>query len=123
MENAELVEKGFCLNCQSTSIEKTPGNISTTNGIGRKFYGSADPCSKCGSVVRTLWWTFIEMPVVPLGSYRYKPISEVGINTTRFWARKTGMRWDQILKTWAVGIIVAAAVIAGFYLYEKSKGK
>ena len=123
MENAESVESGFCSGCRSRSTEKTPGNISTTNGIGRKFYGNADRCSSCGSVVRTLWFTFIEMPVIPLGSYRYRAVRINGRKMPKFWARKTNTRWDQILMTWAVGIIVAAVVITVMYLYEQSKGK
>ena len=93
------------------------------NGIGRKFYGSADPCAKCGSVIRTLWWTFIDMPVIPLGSYRYKTIADDSVRMSRFWARKTGMRWDQVLKTWAVGLAVLIVITTAFIIYKKSTGK
>jgi len=123
MQNAELVEKGFCSTCASQSIEKTPGNISSVNGIGRKFYGSTDPCTQCGSVIRTLWWTFIDLPVIPLGSYRYKTISDDSIRMSRFWARKTGMRWDQVLKTWAIGLVVLIVITTAFIIYKKSTGK
>jgi hypothetical protein len=123
MENTELVEKGFCSTCASQSTEQTPGNISSVNGIGRKFYGSADPCAKCGSVIRTLWWTFIDMPVIPLGTYRYKTISDVNYRLSRFWARRTGMRWDQVLKTWAVGLAVLIVITTAIIIYKKSTGK
>src|SRR5258708_1100759 len=106
MKNAELVEKGFCSDCASHSTAETPANISSINGMGRKFYGSADPCPKCGSVIRTLWWTFILLPVIPRGSYRYRTITEDSVKT-RFWARRTDMHWDQVLKTWAIGFAIA----------------
>jgi hypothetical protein len=113
--------KIFCATCIAASTDKTPGDVSTMNGIGRQFYGSAQPCPECASVIRTLWFTLIEMPLIPLGSYRYKTASEAGMRA-RFWCRKLpGLHWSQVWKTWLIGILLAAAVIAGFIIFHKWK--
>jgi len=108
----------FCEHCVAETTDKTPGDVSTINGIGRKFYGSAAPCPECASVIRTLWWTVIEVPVVPLASYRYKT-SEEAVSRSRFWCRKLpSPHWEQISKTWAIGLVAAVAVIIGIYIYD-----
>jgi hypothetical protein len=108
----------FCEHCVAETTDKTPGDVSTINGIGRKFYGSAAPCPECASVIRTLWWTLIEVPIVPLASYRYKT-SEEAVSRSRFWCRKLPSRyWEQIWKTWAIGLVAAVAVIIGIYIYD-----
>jgi hypothetical protein len=107
----------FCSHCVAETTDETPGDVSTINGIGRQFYGAASPCPECGSVIRTLWWTLVEAPVVPLGSYRYKT-SEEAVSRARFWCRKLPKRyWPQIWKTWAIGLIAVIAVAIGFYIY------
>lgn len=113
----------FCDRCAAATSEKTPGDVSTINGIGRKFYGSAEPCVECASVIRTLWWTLVDIPILPLGSYRYKTASE-GTMQARFWCRKLpGFYWAQVLKTWIIGLVVGAAAIYAIYLYHESKRK
>jgi hypothetical protein len=110
----------FCAKCTAESTEQTPGNISTINGIGRKFYGSAEPCPTCGSTVRTLWWTLVELPMIPLGSYRYQ-LRNASVSRSQFWARKTQMRWGQVLKTWIVGLAIGAIVITAIVMYDLHK--
>ena len=108
----------FCEHCVAESTDETPGDVSTLNGIGRQFYGSSEPCPQCASVIRTLWWTVVELPVVPLGSYRYKTAQEGG-RRARFWCRKLPARhWSQILKTWTIGLAAAIAVFTGIFIYE-----
>jgi hypothetical protein len=112
----------FCAHCIGESTDKTPGDVSTLNGIGRQFYGSGKPCPECASVVRTLWWTLVSLPVIPLGSYRYKTSSEgtgaLG-RRARFWCRQLPSRhWPQVWKTWAIGIVAAIAIGIGFYVYN-----
>ena len=34
----------FCEHCIAETTDETPGDVSTLNGIGRQFYGSAAPC-------------------------------------------------------------------------------
>jgi hypothetical protein len=111
----------FCAQCVAETTDETPGDVSTLNGIGRQFYGSAAPCPECASVIRTLWWTLVSLPFVPLGSYRYKTSEEHGTRA-RFWCRKLPARhWNQIFKTWALGIAAAIAVFIGIYVYHQYK--
>lgn len=110
----------FCEKCVSISSAETPGDISTINGVGRMFYGGADPCETCGSVTRTLWFTFAQIPLVPLGSYRYKT-SDEGVVRARFWCRKTATHWPQLFKTWVVGLVAAAALVAFILIWERRK--
>jgi hypothetical protein len=114
------MEPVFCPDCVADSSEQTPGNISTTNGIGRMFYGNAEPCSKCGSTVRTLWLTFAHFPLIPLHSYHYKPQTE-GARRSLFWARETRIRWNQVFKTWVIGICATVAAITAIVVYNKHK--
>jgi hypothetical protein len=108
----------FCEHCVAETTDRTPGDVSTINGIGRKFYGSAAPCPECASVIRTLWWTVVEVPIVPLASYRYKT-SEEGVSRSRFWCRELPARhWEQIWKTWAIGLVAGVAAVIGIYLYS-----
>jgi len=117
----DLVEKGFWEQCSAESTDETPGDVSTVNGIGRKFYGGASPCAKCGSVIRTLWWTLVDVPVIPLGSYRYKTVTDNEIGMSRFWTRRTKTQWGQIIKTWLVGCLAVVVVVAAVYFYQSYK--
>lgn len=109
-------QRTFCERCTAQSTERQPGNISTVNGIGRKFYGGANACEGCGSVVRTLWWTLVDIPIVPLGSYRYKRAGDLG-QGSEFWARRTAWYWPQILTTWVVGLALGTVAIAAIWYF------
>ncbi len=117
----EHIAEGFCEECIAESTDQTPGDVSTTNGVGRKFYGGAKPCPTCGSVIRTLWWTCVDVPIIPRGSYRYKTIKEDTIHMSRFWTRRTETQWSQILKTWLVGLVAVAAIAVAICIYESLK--
>jgi len=113
--------KIFCTRCVEATSDETPGDISTINGIGRQFYGGAEPCPECASVIRTLWWTFVSMPVIPLGSYRYKTAEESGMRA-RFWCRKLpGLLWPQVWKFWIVGIIGAVIAISLIIYFQPKR--
>ena len=114
-------KKTFCARCVGETTDKTPGDVSTINGVGRMFYGSAEPCPECASVIRTLWWTFTSIPLVALGSYRYKTAQESGMRA-RFWCRKLpGLHWSQVWKTWVIGILAAIAATIAIYFWETRK--
>lgn len=112
----------FCPHCVGETTDRTPGNVSTTNGIGRKFYGNALPCPECGAVIRTLWWCFIEMPVIPLGSYRYKTLQGqthgfLGPRQQFYARRLPALHWRQVWPTWGIGLtlgVVAVIAILAF---------
>lgn len=107
---------GFCEQCVTGSTEKSPGNISTVNGIGRKFYGHAEKCATCGSVVRVLWFTLVMVPLIPLGSYRWQQAEG-----SRFFARRTHIRWPQVFVHWAVGLVLGVVAFSLIAAYESSK--
>ena len=79
----------FCEDCLARSLPDAPGNIRTINGIGRTFYGEAERCRECGSVVRDLWFVIFFIPIVPLGRYRYQRL-ESAFGRSRFVARRVG---------------------------------
>ena len=45
----------------------------TLNGFGTKYYGKRFPAED-GSYVTTMWMTALWVPVVPIGSYRVRPV-------------------------------------------------
>src|SRR5262245_30415483 len=45
-----LAPGAFCARCRDESSDDAAGDVSTSAGMGRKFYGEADPCAECGSV-------------------------------------------------------------------------
>lgn len=111
----------FCSDCVGRSRNESPRDVSTNNGIGRKFYGSADKCGRCGSVVRTLWFVIADVPLIPRGSFRYLPVGGekldgffVQTTSQSFLARRTQSNWNQIGFTWFVGLLglVAFALVS-----------
>jgi len=120
----QVLRTGFCKACLADSTDESPGGISRVNGIGRKFYGSAEKCPACGSVVRVLWFVFVEIPIVPLGAYRYQLAEGGGLSLrSRFVARRTHLRWQQVFAHWAVGLVLGAVAFALIAAYTGSKGK
>jgi hypothetical protein len=100
-----LDDNAFCEECRAGSTAPSPGDVSAFNGIGQTFYGDAEPCARCGSVVRVRWLVFLYFPVFPLGTYRYKQIRGGEIER-RFLARATHTRWNQVFTQWAWGLLV-----------------
>lgn len=108
----------FCAGCISASTDASPGDVHTNNGIGRKFYGAADRCPVCDSVVRTLWFVVADVPLLPRGTYRYRNVSDethegffVQSTSRGFIARRTAPNWNQVASTWAIGIVVAVVLV------------
>ena len=109
-------QDAFCPDCVGRSTNDSPHDVSTNNGIGRKFYGAADTCGRCGSVVRTLWFVIADVPLIPRGSYRYLPVGGekldgffVQTTSQSFLARRTNTNWNQIGFTWFLGLLGIAA--------------
>lgn len=107
----------FCEACVHDSSDQSPGDVRTNNGVGRMFYGRADKCDTCGSVVRTLWRVVADIPLVPVASYRYKDVGPeehsgffVQSTSRGFFARRTRTHWNQVLTTWLVGLAGATAL-------------
>ena len=98
---APTADPPFCARCTAGSARPGAPGLSTRQGLGRTFYGSAAPCGDCGSEVRTLWWVFLLLPVVPLGSYRVIAFEEEaadGTSTTAFASRRVPFHWMHLVK-------------------------
>lgn len=106
----DLSKPIFCEKCMAYSTAETPGDISNMHAFGREFYGESDPCEACGAVTKTLWFTVINIPMIPLGSYRHKTSSD-GMMKARFWARKTATHWPQMMRTGTFALIAWMTVI------------
>lgn len=108
----------FCAECVAGSSDESPRDVSTNNGIGRKFYGAARRCRHCSSVIRTLWFVIADAPLIPRGSYRYLPVGGerldgffVQTTSQSFLARRTAWHWGQIGVTWLLGALGVAAFL------------
>lgn len=61
----------FCRACTATSTPwRAPDATTRLSGIGSRFYGHRDVCPDCGSSVRTLYSTFVLIPVARRGRFR-----------------------------------------------------
>ena len=94
--------------------------MSTINGIGSTFVGCSD-VGRDGSYITTKWITFL-IPVVPLGSYRVRPVSSTNIlmlySSTEFETQSVSLHWPQVLKVYATYL----AAFLFFYVAERLAG-
>jgi hypothetical protein len=61
----------FCRACTASSTAwRAPDAATRLSGIGSRFYGHTDVCPDCGSSVRTLYSTFLLIPVALRGRFR-----------------------------------------------------
>lgn len=60
----------FCKLCLSTTSAKSPASTRRVNGIGTTFWESSTPCLTCGSIDVRMWFTFLFLPVIPLGRFK-----------------------------------------------------
>jgi len=85
----------------------------TFNGIGTKFIGNTDKGTD-GSFVRTKWFVFVYLPIVPLESYRV--IKENSSNlvvyqSQKYKAIRIPLHRKQVIRTYlsvygAIGVII-----------------
>jgi hypothetical protein len=77
--------------------------MSTINGIGSTFVGCSD-ARRDGSYITTKWIIFL-IPIVPLSSYRVRPVSSTNIpmvySSTEFETQSVSLHWPQVLKVYA----------------------
>lgn len=104
----------FCPRCTAASSLPGAPNVSTNQGIGRTFFGSAAPCADCGSAIRTLWWVFLLLPVLPAGSYRVISFEEEaadGASVTAFASRRVPFHWPHLFKGCGISLAVLAFLL------------
>ncbi|WP_433169441.1 tetratricopeptide repeat protein [Kribbella sp. CA-247076] len=63
----------FCAPCTASSVAWRAPDAAGATGIGTRFYGHRDVCESCGSSVRTLYSTFLWIPVAKVGRFRIIP--------------------------------------------------
>ncbi|MDC3962077.1 hypothetical protein [Polyangium jinanense] len=110
-EEEEHRSSGFCKRCYDESTPLSPGNISTVNGTGTMFYGEDRGCCDCGSVVRVHWVVFCGLPLIPLGTYRYRDLYGEG-TSSKFLARRTQTNSQQIAIHYSLSLVVLFVFVA-----------
>lgn len=60
----------LCGLCVATTDDTPAPGTYRINGIGTAWLGSQTPCPLCGSRIRSLWFTVLWIPLIPLGKYR-----------------------------------------------------
>ena len=91
----------------------------TYKGIGTKYYGKRD-LEEDGSYLTTEWVVFVYLPLIPLRSYRVRPVGK-GTNAIIYRSQKylvsnADRCWAQIRNTYLVGGAIAATLFGGIAL-------
>jgi hypothetical protein len=73
----------FCQNCVDETTPESPRGTYVINGVGTRIYGNRSKCPNCFSVIKKKWFCIVYIPVIPLGTYRIKPVT-----VTRYLGRK-----------------------------------
>ena len=83
----------FCEECLATSEElPAPLDLTTVNLVhGGRLIGAANPCSACGSVVRTHAFYLAGLPVHSRGSFRV-----LWLGPDQLLARPTAFHWPHV---------------------------
>lgn len=77
----------FCGPCTDETIAYLAPDTGTFNGIGTTFYGAADPCPRCGSVVKREYFCVLWIPVWPMSRYRIITLSS-SLTSSRYVGRR-----------------------------------
>jgi hypothetical protein len=86
-------------------IKKAP-SLYTINGIGTSVYGQRDFDLETGTYVKTLWFTFLFIPIVPLGAYRV-------VDVPPGWAFLGKVPVSGVAKGWPVLLLLVGLGIFG----------
>lgn len=104
--------------------------MATLNGFGTMFYGWKHQAQEHSSA--TKWLTIFYIPIVPLGRYRLKVLTDFGRERTRVRAtpagvlasqenrfdiaEKTAMNWAEVLQTYAKTFVGLPILMVAPYL-------
>jgi hypothetical protein len=75
MEPARQGVHPFCGACTDETIAWPAPDTQSNKGTGTIFYGGDDPCPRCGSVVKGLYFCVLWIPVWPMGRFRIITLS------------------------------------------------
>ncbi|MEV4670780.1 MULTISPECIES: tetratricopeptide repeat protein [Actinomadura] len=64
----------FCEQCTDETIAWPAPGTATVNGFGTTLFGEADPCPRCGSVVKRLYFCVLWIPIWPMAA-RFRVIT------------------------------------------------
>ena len=84
----------------------------TFNGIGTKFFGKSDE-QLDGSYTATEWLVFLYFPLIPIRSFRLRPVSggtyAVVYASQKFQAQRIPLQWKQVRSMYLLELAVALA--------------
>jgi hypothetical protein len=88
----------------------------TLNGFGTSYYGKRLP-AEGGSYVTTLWITALWVPLIPLGSYRVRPVGKptnvIVHHSQNFQTARVPLCWPQVRNGYVVTIPILAILLFG----------
>lgn len=86
----------------------------TLNGCGTSFYGKRHPAED-GSYVTTLWVTFLWVPLIPLRSYRVRPVGKgtnIVIHSSQsYQTRRVPLCWPQVRNIFCFTIPILGLIL------------
>jgi tetratricopeptide (TPR) repeat protein len=89
-----------------------PPSLQTVNGIGSMAYGARDHDAETGTYVKTLWFTFVFIPLIPLAAYR---VADAPGGGWYFIGKVPLMRG---LFLWPLSLVVIAAGLIGYFSWS-----
>ena len=92
----------------------------TFNGIGTTYYGERDKDAE-GFYITTKFFVVASIPIIPLSSWRVRPVGkETGImtRTQNYQTLPAPMNWRQVLNVYLVAIALVAAAITALALFK-----
>ncbi len=66
--------QGFCGDCVAETTDESPGGTSMINGVGTKLFSNSAKCPACFSVIKRKFFAVVFIPVIPLKTYRIRPM-------------------------------------------------
>ncbi len=85
----------------------------TFNRIGTKYYGKRD-FGEDGSFVTTEWFVIIDIPIIPLGSFRVLPTGRTMdlffIKSRDYRVQRVPLNWRQVINVYLVAIALLMAL-------------
>jgi hypothetical protein len=90
----------------------------TLNRVGTKYYGKRD-LGEDGSFVTTEWFVMIDIPIIPLGSFRVLPTGSsmnlFFIKSRDYRVQRVPLNWRQVINVYLVAI---ALLVTLFFVLE-----